>query len=221
VTHPRPHHVADIRNPAVAVTAPRLKEPLPPGVAHAHLDLDNGTLRVRGTLARVGGALVVTDTETEKSRRTVPLSPAAVGILPDVRQRQRVEQLAAGSRWVKTPYVFTTEFGEPCDPRNALRALKMAAAKADLPGVGLHTLRHAAASVMLSNGVPLKVVSDMLGHASISITRGCLRARLPRRVPSRSGHVVSRSGRVTVVRTVVRPQKRPLPSSDVNAENGS
>jgi integrase len=134
------------------------------------VDLETGLLKVRGTLARVDGELVVTDTKTEKSRRAVPLSPAAVGILREVRQRQREERLRAGSKWVRTPYVFTTEFGEPCDPRNALRALKTAAATASLPGVGLHTLRHSAASVMLTNGVPLKVVSDVLGHASIAIT---------------------------------------------------
>jgi site-specific recombinase XerD len=66
--------------------------------------------------------------------------------------------------------VFTTEFGEPCDPRNALRALKAAATKAGLPAVRLHTLRHSAASVMLIHGVPLKVVSEILGHSSIAIT---------------------------------------------------
>ena len=77
----------------------------------------------------------------------------------------------AGSMWQPTPHVFTTERGEPCDPRNALRALKAAATRAKLPStVGLHTLRHSAASVMLSAGVPLKVVSEIFGHASVAIT---------------------------------------------------
>jgi hypothetical protein len=66
--------------------------------------------------------------------------------------------------------VFTTETGEPCDPRNALRAFKVAAARAGIPDAVLHTLRHSAASVMLTNGVPLKVVSEILGHSSIAIT---------------------------------------------------
>jgi integrase len=67
--------------------------------------------------------------------------------------------------------VFTTELGEPCDPRNALRALKAAAKRAGLhSSVELHTLRHSAASVMLSAGVPLKVVSEVFGHASVAIT---------------------------------------------------
>jgi integrase len=66
--------------------------------------------------------------------------------------------------------VFTTESGEPCDPRNALRALKVAAVRAGLPEAGLHTLRHSAASVLLTRGVPVKVVSEILGHSSIAIT---------------------------------------------------
>jgi len=134
------------------------------------IDLEERILRVRGTLSRVDGNLVVTTTKTERSRRSVPLSSAAVEILRGVRARQRAERLHAGSQWVQTPYAFTTELGEPCDPRNALRALKAASAKAGLPGIGLHTLRHSAASVMLSAGVPLKVVSDLLGHSGISVT---------------------------------------------------
>src|SRR3954470_23281411 len=45
-----------------------------------------------------------------------------------------------------------------------------AAARAGIPDAGLHTLRHSAATVMLTNGVPLKVVSELLGHSSIAIT---------------------------------------------------
>ena len=60
------------------------------------------------------------------------------------------------------------ELDGPFDPRNALRALK-ASRTAELPAVGLHTLRHSA-SVMLTNGDPLKVVSDVRGHSGISIT---------------------------------------------------
>jgi integrase len=45
-----------------------------------------------------------------------------------------------------------------------------AAERAGLRSIGLHTLRHSAASVMITQGVPLKVVSEILGHASIAIT---------------------------------------------------
>lgn len=135
------------------------------------VDLKRRTLHVRGTMARIDGELRHTSTKTLASRRVVPLSPAVVALLESVRARQRAERLAAGSEWVQTPYVFTTETGTPCDPRNALRALKASAKRAGLEeDVGLHTLRHSAASVMLEHGIPLKVVSELLGHSSVAIT---------------------------------------------------
>lgn len=134
------------------------------------VDFEKSILRVRGTLARVDGELTVTEPKTAKSKRSVHVSPTTERVLRAVRATQREERIKAGSQWVQTGYVFTTETGQPCDPRNALRALKVACERVGLIGVGLHTLRHSAASVMLSSGVPLKVVSEILGHASIAIT---------------------------------------------------
>ena len=134
------------------------------------VDLDKGTLRVRGTLARIDGQILVPEPKTAKSKRFVPISIPAEQLLRRIQANQAEERLRAGSAWCQTGFVFTTEFGEPCDPRNALRALKVAAVRAGLPAVGLHTLRHSAASVMLTHGVPLKVVSEILGHSSIAIT---------------------------------------------------
>lgn len=134
------------------------------------IDETRNLIRVRGTLARQDGDLVVTPTKTAKSKRAVHMTATAHAVIKAARVRQAEERLRAGTKWTDTGFVFTTETGEPCDPRNALRALKTAATKVQLDGVGLHTLRHSAASVMLNNNVPLKVVSEVLGHASISIT---------------------------------------------------
>lgn len=139
-------------------------------LAWSDVDFEKRLIRVRGTLARIDGDLVVTAPKTDKSKRVIHLSPASERVLKSVRLRQRSDRLRAGSAWAASPYVFTTEVGEPCDPRNALRAFKVAAGKANLSGVGLHTLRHSAATVMIENGVPLKVVSEILGHSSVSIT---------------------------------------------------
>lgn len=134
------------------------------------VDLDQATVRIRGTLARIGGALIVTEPKTERSRRTLPIPPAVVATLRTVRLRQREDRLRAGTVWHETGFVFTTETGQPADPRNALRALTAAATAIGLHDVGLHTLRHSAASAMLDAGVPLKTVSELLGHSSVAIT---------------------------------------------------
>jgi len=134
------------------------------------VDLTNGVLRVRGTLSRLGGQLVIGEPKTERSRRDVPLSPGTVALLRSVKVKQAVERLKAGSVWVESGHVFTTETGTAVDPRNALRAISTAAKACGMTGVGLHTLRHSAATAMLEAGVPLRTVSELLRHSSVAVT---------------------------------------------------
>ncbi|QZT54615.1 tyrosine-type recombinase/integrase [Mycolicibacterium austroafricanum] len=139
-------------------------------LAWSKVSLDTGTMRVDATLSRVGKDLLITEPKTERSRRTVPLSPAMVSLLRSQKARQAAERLRAGDQWTDTGLVFTTELGTAVDPRNILRTVELAAKKAGLGKVGVHTLRHSAATGWLESGVHIKAVSDLLGHSSISIT---------------------------------------------------
>ena len=121
-------------------------------------------------MARVDGELLVTEPKTAKSRRTLPLSPALIARLKWQQGTQARERKRAANKWHQTGFVFTTETGRPVDGRDIYRTIQTAAKKAELKGVGIHTLRHSAATVMLENGVNLKAVSDLLGHSSIAIT---------------------------------------------------
>jgi len=134
------------------------------------VDLDAGTLRVSRTLSRTAAGLVFTEPKTARSRRTIPLPAALVEELRGHRARQLAERLAAGSLWRDHDLVFPSLTGTPLDPRNALRALAAAAARAGLDGIGLHTLRHTCASLLLAQGVHPRVVMETLGHSGISIT---------------------------------------------------
>ncbi|MGB3762037.1 MAG: site-specific integrase [Ornithinimicrobium sp.] len=134
------------------------------------VDVRQQLVRVRGTLARIDGELQVLEPKSAKSRRTIPLSEPALAVIERVRERTTMERANAAELWVDSNFLFTTAIGEPSDPRNALRAFTVAARRAGLEGAGLHTLRHSAASVMLSERVPLNVVSQILGHSGIAIT---------------------------------------------------
>jgi len=134
------------------------------------VDLDAGTMRIAATMSRVDGELVTTEPKTERSRRTVPLSPALVAMLKKHRKAQIEGRLQAGNQWQDSGLVFTTELGGPVDPRNLLRVIEKAAKATKLEGVGTHTLRHSAAVDWLESGVHIKAVSDLLGHSSIAIT---------------------------------------------------
>jgi integrase len=134
------------------------------------VDLTIGALKVAATLGRIGDELVITEPKSPRSRRTVPLSPAVVSLLKAQRAAQAAERLHAGNQWTDSGLVFTTEFGGPVDPRNVLRTIEIAADKAGVEHVGVHTLRHSAAVAWLEAGVHIKAVADLLGHSSISIT---------------------------------------------------
>ena len=152
----------------IAATGLRRGEAL--GLRWDHINLEDGVLKVAATLGRIGDELVITEPKSPRSRRTVPLSPAIVTMLKAQRASQAAERLHAGSQWTDSGLVFTTEFGGPVDPRNLLRTIEIAADKAGIENVGVHTLRHSAAVAWLEAGVHIKAVADLLGHSSISIT---------------------------------------------------
>ncbi len=152
----------------IAATGLRRGEAL--ALRWSDVDLDAGMLVVRGTLGRVGGKLVITEPKTDRSRRTVPISPALVTQLRAHRADQEAERLAARNQWQDHGLVFASEFGTPVDPRNILRTVQIAAHKAGMSDIGVHTLRHSAAVAWLESGVHIKAVADLLGHSSVAIT---------------------------------------------------
>ena len=142
------------------------------------VDLDRGEVRVRR------GSPSTDDTKTEDSWRTVPLGPVAVAMLTTHKAKQAEERLRAGNLWEDHCLVFATEFGNPVDPRNLLRAVKIAARKAGLPekdrygrGIGVHTLRHSSATAQLLAGVSDIVVAQNHGHSDPEHHQGALRPR--------------------------------------------
>jgi integrase len=135
------------------------------------LELDHGLLRVRRALQRQpGGGLVFTEPKTARSKRTIPLPVPLVAALRDHRDRQEQEQLAAGQLWQGSSCVFTTPVGTPVDPRNDYRQFQKLLARGGLPVVRLHDLRHTAASLLLAQQVPARVVMEILGHSQIALT---------------------------------------------------
>ncbi|HME77105.1 MAG TPA: site-specific integrase [Mycobacterium sp.] len=134
------------------------------------VNLDAAELKVQDTLGRIGKELVIDEAKTERSRRPVPLSPSLVAMLRRHKAAQNAERLAAGDQWEDHGLVFTTALGHKIEPRNLLRTIEVAAKKAGVTGIGVHTLRHSAATDWLNSGVNIKAVADLLGHSSIAIT---------------------------------------------------
>ena len=136
-----------------------------------NVDLDAGTLTVAATLTRRRGhGLVESTPKTARSRRTLPLPQTCIRALRDQRRAQATVKLSAGPDWQGQGHVFTTPIGTPVDPRNLTTEFHRICVQAGLGPRRFHALRHSAATLMLAQGVPLAVISDVLGHASYAIT---------------------------------------------------
>jgi integrase len=116
------------------------------------------------------GELTVTKGKTAGAARTVPLVAGTAAALREHRRRQAAEQLHAGPLWRETGHVFTTPRGDPVNPRTALGWWHQLTEAAGIGRRRFHASRHTCAVLLLDQGVPLEVVSAVLGHANLSIT---------------------------------------------------
>lgn len=153
------------------------------GMTWSELDLEGEppTLRVRRQLQRLPGrGLELAELKTAKSKRDVPLPVFAVEALKVHRKAQEAEQRKLGAAWAdREGLVFTTPMGTPVDGRNFNRMLSKVATAAKLGHWHPHELRHSAVSIMLAEGVALEVVSEIVGHSSIRVTKDVYGHLLP------------------------------------------
>lgn len=141
------------------------------GVTWDAVDLDEGTLRVQRALYRYGGTYHLDRPKSRKSYRTVTLPPPVVRLLRVRRARQVESRLARGAAWEdRWNLVFTDDCGRPLAGESVTRAFQVALQAAGLPKFRFHDLRHSAATFLIAAGIPLKHVSDVLGHSTIAIT---------------------------------------------------
>ena len=140
------------------------------GLRWEDVDLDARRLRVAYALQRVGGKPTLVEPKTDRSRRTVTLPNVVVDALRARRAAQLEERLLAGAKWRETGLVFTTTVGTPMHGPDVTKGFQAALARAGVRRVRFHDMRHTAASFLLAEGVPARVVMELLGHSTIVIT---------------------------------------------------
>jgi integrase len=139
------------------------------GLRWVDVDLDAGRLSVRQP--RVVVANVPQPSEPKTARgRSLAVDPVTVAALRRHRARQHEHRLQVGARYQDSGLVFTWPDGSPIHPLRFSRWFEQHARRAGLPRIRLHDLRHSYASAALAAGVPAKVISERLGHATIAVT---------------------------------------------------
>ena len=141
------------------------------GLRWQDIDLDRRTVHVAVALQPLNGKLTLVEPKTATSRRSIPLPAALVTALHAHRARQLQERLLARDRWQEHGLVFPTSIGTPMHAGNLVRSFHALLEQAGLPSIRFHDLRHSCASLLAAQGVPARVIMEILGHSDIRVTQ--------------------------------------------------
>ena len=158
-----------------AVTGMRRNELL--GLRWDDFDAAAATLSINRGLIAVAYELHETRGKTRNARRRIDLDATTVEILTMWRGWQRAEQHAVGI--ATDGWIFTDGSGEPIHPHAISQTFERLARRAGVKVIRLHDLRHTHGTLLIAAGVPVKVVSERLGHATPVFTIATYQHVLP------------------------------------------
>jgi integrase len=133
------------------------------------INWERGTVSIARTLERVSGGWRFAETKRARSRRVIKLQEWILELLADLHAKRK--QKPSERDWLGgSDIIFTTPSGQLIDSDNLAKKFKSILEDAGLALIRLYDLRHTGATLALAAGVPPKVVSEQLGHASAAFT---------------------------------------------------
>lgn len=135
-----------------------------------NINLSSATLSVKYTLQKINKILILKNPKTKKSIRTLALMKTTIEELKHHKKNQLQNILALGENYNDDNYVCCWEDGRPIDPMYISKRFNKLVRDYKLPIIRFHDLRHTHATLLLQQGVNPKIVSERLGHSTISIT---------------------------------------------------
>lgn len=139
------------------------------GLRWSDVDLDGARISVRHAVVSVAYAVLESTPKTHQAR-VIDLDPVTVQQLQAHRQRQQIEREEWRANYRDNDLVVAKENGEPVHPHSFSQAFGRLVRSAGLRRIRLHDLRHTHATITVKAGVPVKVISERLGHESPAFT---------------------------------------------------
>jgi hypothetical protein len=118
---------------------------------------------------RIGGGVVFRQRKG-KGKLTLQCPPPVPDLLREHRTRQAAERLRAGDAWTDHDLVFATRHGGPIERTEDWRAWKTILRQAGVRDARVHDARHTAATLLIEQGVHIRVVQEVLGHTRVTTT---------------------------------------------------
>jgi integrase len=144
------------------------------------VDLATGRLSIAATrVVTSAGQAIESTPKTESGKRYIDVGPRVVAVLKSHHATYAAEKLHAGDAYHDDGFVFANELGQPLHPATISDLWDRAIRDLGMRPIRLHDARHSAASAMLSAGVPVTTVSQILGHSTPVITMSVYAHSLP------------------------------------------
>jgi integrase len=141
------------------------------GLSWSDVDWINGIIKVNRQIQDIPGKGTSSGApKTFAGTRTILLGEMSLNVLREQRQRLDEEKSKLGDSWKEKDLIFPSNIGTAFSVSNLRKDFNEVLQSANLPRIRFHDLRHTAASLMLNHGVPVLVVSKILGHSSPSVT---------------------------------------------------
>ena len=150
------------------LTGLRLGEIL--GLGAEHIDANRKVLHVRQQLTVVNHNPVLTGPKSYNSVRDIPVGPRALEVVREQQQRLFRYQQRQQGQWPEHRLLFVQPNGTSPNPERFSREFTRFLDANKLRKIRFHGLRHTYATRALEEGVPLSVVSEVLGHANELVT---------------------------------------------------
>ena len=135
------------------------------------IDWEHGTVSIVRTLERNNGQWRFAETKRVRSRRVVKLQDWVLSLLKKLRSARTQGTTSTNVQIGSMGLIFVTAAGQPINEDYLVKKhFKPILRQAGLPDIRLYDLRHTTATLALTVGIPPKVVSEQLGHASAAFT---------------------------------------------------
>lgn len=136
------------------------------------VDFTNNTVSINKTLSRSAtNTKLILSPKTKSSNRSISLDDETIKIMQKWRMIQRSDYLGRGfNTSSNNQYIFTTDDNQLYGLAAANEWLRYIIEKYKLPKISPHNFRHTHASLLLQSGIPMKEVSERLGHKDTTVT---------------------------------------------------
>jgi integrase len=134
-----------------------------------HVDLDRAQVSIVESFEQTRRGVRLKAPKSGRGRK-VALPTRVVAELRTLRTQQAQELLKLGIRLTEDCFICAGEDGKPIQPQSLTHAWHRFLARAKLPRLRFHDLRHSHATHMLASGVHPKIASERLGHATVGLT---------------------------------------------------